>query len=517
MALCGCLSDYSDCPDDIRDDAGDYVLRLSVSAAGNLSTRTGGHGLVQGTDAEDYINILDGDYAVAIYDMDGNFITSVTNTSVPRRQGDIYWVESIINKKYVERIQDDFQVLVVANWKSYDKGNDYNYPTFGNNALTSLWTNATDYNFTYQATVAGGNDCWTPSIEAKRFIPMFGIGIGTFSDATQGIDGNREILLEVPMLRALAKVEVIDNINGADISNVSMTKYNKSGRYIPDISTNVNWATDNIQVVIPSLPSDNTNDIGTDLQFFKDNIEKNIWFAYIPEMSLGTTTTISDDRPHLNVTVQVDEPITYPLHFARYNENGTYEIPNTQSWNYILRNHIYRYTVNSVNVTANLTLNVLPWNLSDDELWDYSDIPGSNKPVTWDACQSEAVETATVTMNISSTPLKGTFTIQSPLSGTWHAYLMAIGDAVTDAITFTDATGAENYGTHQTGPISTSQSGNADEVTIYIKPTVLTAQQESKFKLVIMVENLGRWMEVNLTPNESDATTWTIVRPSNNI
>lgn len=532
ILLAGCARDDADSADAAPADAGTpYVLRLNVAAATNSSTRSAGHPLEPATAAEEYIDIFNGDYAVVIYDKGGNCIAQIDGTdATPRQQDSFYWVECRLDDDLIRNIQqsgsDDIQVLVVANWKAYDKGTSFAYPTFSNNSLATLWTDGSNYNFSHQAYGSSGNTCWTPDIAGRRLIPMFGIGTGRLSDARKELDGCLHLTCDIPMLRALAKVEVIDNIpqSNISVSSVSLSTHNTNGRYIPNIAENPNWNKNNIQVVKPSLP-DNVGISTQNLTFVKiteNNTDK--WVAYIPEMNL-TSGAVKDNMPTLNINVATTKDnstssSTYAMPLGEY-LNGVFN----NTYFDILRNHIYRYTIASVNATANITLEVLPWDKEDDERWDYTQVPGTVEAIQWSNFANEVQETAEVTLNISTAAsdiLTGTFTIPSPLSGTWHAQLMPIGDANPAAVVFCNADGTDidtadgQTSHHIWNDISTEpDKSKPTPATLYIKVASTDGDAESRFRLLIMVENIGQWMDVNMTPDRSSANYWTIIRPTN--
>ncbi|MCH5177649.1 MAG: hypothetical protein J1F25_06465, partial [Prevotellaceae bacterium] len=332
--------------------------------------------------------------------------------------------------------------------------------------------------------------------------------------------GCLHLTCDIPMLRALAKVEVIDNIgNAGAISGVTMTQYNTIGRYIPNIADNPNWNTYNTQIEKPSLPNGANGMTGSNLLFvnipttMNENgvtVTRNVWTAYIPEMQLGTTQTIEANRPRLNVAV--DNGSTYPLHFAQYDANSVPSLPNNTSWNYILRNHIYRYTINSINITANLTVNVLPWTIDEDTPWDYIDnvIIEEGNFLEWDenTVLADDKTNATVTLNANTTDIAvATFKISAPRGGRWYVSLLPL-EGREDAFMLVDENDEE----------ITSLSGDiGTQGYIRIKNRYATVNdRNNRAKLVIMVETIdGRWMEADLC--DGTPTNYTIIQNITNL
>lgn len=543
-SLTGCISDNADCPDGGGGEPSDsYVLRLAV-AAGDQMSRASNHEGEDATPAENYIDVKNGDYTVLIYKTNGDLIEQVATPMVTYQGDDIYWVESELSRSALEGL-DEFQVMVVANWKAYDGSPTYTDKFSGTStsstAATGIWKNTSDFNFSHQDYLTGGTTAWTPDIAAGRLIPMFGMQTVSKSDFSQDLSGVNRAMISVPMLRALAKIEVIDNTPaGYEITGVTLSRYNKQGRLIPDITLegNASWNENSVQISNPStIPNVTT---GTGLRFSsRTNTDgKTVWTAYVAEdlftEDLFTQTDLNDERPHLNVTVRSTQGhnYVYPVHFALYDSDGKPTIPTgAPEWNRLLRNHIYRYDITSASVTANLELNVLPWETTDDEIWFYEEIPGSVEPIEWDNFSEINKQKATVTLNVSQETEKilcGSFQISAPLSGIWHAQLMTMGNALPRAVTFCNADGSEivsdegQDGYHIWGPIGvrtpdgTSYEEPKEKAKIYIKVTSTGKQQESQFKLLIVVQNGENWMEMNLTPTEADdgVNYWTIIRPT---
>ena len=112
-------------------------------------------------------------------------------------------------------------------------------------------------------------------------------------------------------------------------------------------------------------------------------------------------------------------------------------------------------------------------------------------------------------------PLIGRFTIMSPVNGTWHAYLVPLADAQSNAITFSDRF-SNPYNPPEGQEVQVHVSGNIDnsEAIIFISPTNFFNDFESKYRLDFYVENLGKWTKVSLT-GDVDYDNYTIVRKLN--
>ena len=548
LALCalGLLAAVTGCVSRVEQPDGEngkLRMSLTVLANGSVATRAGhaDDGEEKGSDAENYIDFAGNDFRIVLFDRSGNYLyeidglggwDSFTSGTMPggadyyRLEYEIDLPESVDAAKRAEIRSNGVQVMVLANWHGID--GSVSYGPFTGRTLggdTGIWSDRTRFNFSYPygttATPAAGFETWRPDIEKKRLIPMFGI------NTTPAFVEQGEYLfaaVTVPMQRAVAKIEVLDNLvnqPALSVGDVTMTSFNTSGRFIPDVAANPGWAQVGSQVGISSLPANVVSRTG--LNFYHDAAAKK-WIAYVPEMAL-TPATDSDpdnfleDRPHLEVVISAKdlgfyEGGTYPVHFAKYVDSAP-TFPD-ESWDHILRNHIYRFSVNKVGVTVDLHLHVIPWQADDEELWDFTDHVTVQDRLFWDTetYASYDPETESVTLLLDKEkPLKGYFTISTPINGRWYVRLTALDGAKTDAIVFCEADGTE-LGTEISGLIPLE----AEFPTMFfIKPTNLGNDDESRFRLDFFVENLGVWMEVPMVENANGIKYYTIVRESNNI
>lgn len=518
---------------DIDYSGSNFFITVKVENPSTPSTRADHEDDAEedGTPAENYIDIANDDISLLLFDKAGNILANIVS-----EEG---WTYNLINdganelhtfetevvfpedmpsgiKDYIRA--NGVQVLVVANWNTADtqaayadiftKGDD----TF--QSLTEIWQDDENYNYNYHPSASGS---WTPDIDARRLIPMFGIAQSSpFRMGSKGYESS----VTVQMQRSLAKIEVIDAIDqeGVGIGDVSLTRYNTSARFIPNLITNPGWNASMAQVGVSSLPAGVRTVDG--LTFVKEGEDK--WVAYVPEMELsrpGASGELPADRTHIDVTIETSSALdgiydggVYPIHFARYSDAQTPTVPD-ESWNHILRNHIYRYTVTKVGMDVKIHLQVIPWVVDDDEIWDFTDHV-SLKPLVWEGSYDNINhDTAEVTLILEpGKPLEGMFQIMSPVNGRWYATLVPLDDAVTSAVSFCDENGNIPGGSpllEVSGIIP-----GPEESAVYICPTNYGSEQKSRFRLEFYVENMGRWFEVPMV-REGTASNFIIVRPSN--
>ena len=340
---------------------GSVVLSLTITSQGTFRTRAINHDSEAALDAEDYID--PDDYQIMIFDGRGRFVQNFYATE--RRisaAGSDSRKYSIALSGPLSVSTGEIQVLVLTNQNSFDSSSSYPALTTGD-LLTNLYTNDMQNLFVLPTTPSiesGTAVSWKPEID-KCGIPMFGISATvplsaatnpTDNDTINGVkvDGKVLDMGEIMLLRAVAKIEVVRDAayadDGISISAASVSAYNTIGRFIPDITANPNWDVTNIQVATPTLPVDvKRNDSG--LIFFSDNDK---FYAYVPEMDLRT------DRPTLTICAQ-QSGNTQSFDIALDNPN----LPG--SLDYLLRNHIYRYTVANIEMNADIeiVLDVVPY------------------------------------------------------------------------------------------------------------------------------------------------------------
>lgn len=356
-------------------------IQIRIPASDDLSTRAesgpGGtfHTNSPGTAAESYINIADGDYRVLVFDGADRLYQPFTpdqwtvQESSPSSESidKIYTLSGLVSG----HANDQIRIMVLANWNSFDADNTSKYNNFWfNQQLADIYGNDTDFNFTLPRVQRNATtwESWQPSAPEgengkRRAIPMFGVSeLMTLPEAT-----GKEVVsvgtdVEIPMLRAIAKIVVVDGTpSNISISDVFLSSYNTKGRFIPDVTSNPGWGMTDVQVTSPSLPavSDAVPFSGEELHFFKSG---NTYVAYVPEMDLSGFGTDERERPAINVKVNdtVTQDDNYTLRLADYGNSATSANPALLAA--VLRNHIYHYTITGVSpVGLTVQYTVCPW------------------------------------------------------------------------------------------------------------------------------------------------------------
>lgn len=209
----------------------------------------------------------------------------------------------------------------------------------------------------------GENDLTTWMPEENSLIPMFGLLNGTLANYSSDLFGpsNPMELGVVNMLRSVVKIEVVDNSVGslAEIESVSLNRRNTRGYLTHWKGSGENTG----QVTSSYIPSE----VGVEnpagyssrpINFMKDG---NKYIAYIPEFYLGEENSLST-RQYIDVKLRY-KGIAEVRHIflAPYDAEGNPYIPRSgwdNEWKSLLRNHIYRFVINSINVNPNLGITV---------------------------------------------------------------------------------------------------------------------------------------------------------------
>lgn len=185
--------------------------------------------------------------------------------------------------------------------------------------------------------------------QEKQLIPMWGVTTTSLSLEK----GKRADAGTVDLLRAFAKVEI--NLDQAiagthTITSATLTRYNTSGYCLPAGYANVNKTTelDQEDGTYPSFnPNPSAQQTGLD---FADSDDKKSAYLYIPEYDNSTTEAVID--------ISLNDGTTGTLYFKPYTDGS----PTGDAYN-IVRNHIYRYTVNVEQGKLTVECKVMPWQL----------------------------------------------------------------------------------------------------------------------------------------------------------
>lgn len=402
----GCIAESGDCPEDISDQ--DITVSLVIEGGLPSQTRADEFTEEQGTLAESYINI-DDLYVLAFEIGEGKDVADGDS-----ELKDIIWSpdaaqrlpESVISsngtqvllRTFLSSLDYDtttpFSIVTIANTKKWlaDGNTGFSLTTkkeadADNKTVTKLsdLQKVLSYTKAIGESASGvANTSWVPDNAASSGIPLFGIKRTTLAgyDNKFHNSANPYPLGTIWMLRTLAKVEIyvdgvvdktiasanvigggwntdlhlipFQNANPADLNR--MEGYSTSGStgqvtLAPDF-TNTNFT-----------PTSSTSPLAmTQTTRVIDGVEKQVFVAYLPEYTLTGTFTVGGAARNDIIRVKfADNEQEYPLAIAPYTDGN----PGNQDvahWQYLLRNHIYRFAITGVlDDKIQLIVKLMPW------------------------------------------------------------------------------------------------------------------------------------------------------------
>ncbi|MCM1022306.1 MAG: hypothetical protein NC343_08285 [Muribaculum sp.] len=210
----------SGCETDVVDResiAGFYItVGDAIGNKGSRAINDGGYDAGQGY--ENYIDVAGGDFKFMFFDRNDNYISDFTPTSILPESGDEvskrYYVTGKVNS--AEAIGDNFKVLVLANWGEYPE------PVAGQKLSAIINDTNTKNVFSYSQS--------SSVIDESNPIPLFGIKY--FSDMKFEPEQMTDIGT-IHLLRAYAKITIVCNTPGWNMTNVMLTRYNTTGLKAP--------------------------------------------------------------------------------------------------------------------------------------------------------------------------------------------------------------------------------------------------------------------------------------------
>lgn len=495
------------------------------------------------TDAENgnyaYENNIDlSTLQVIVLDLDGNYKGTVSIENVVRdpestNKGRRYTFDGRLDvpKNFIVNQRLKCKLMVVANYDGNvinESGNTINFNSI----------------FSYDHSTHNPN-----AVTGKKYIPMWGIatyeGIDENSDNVKdGIFLHPGIIqpLETPiyMLRSMAKIEVTlhgDVYNaGYRIKGVTLNKYINQGYFFPTFKADDANQTTTLgalnattalgdEEVLHAVTA--TTGTGANVTTFAQDLvfgsvtptynfvdyQKDVtteagksFVIYVPEIINDNSYEMylrlgKSDGTDITANVMQGEP-TIPL--KNHHENNV-------SWDgNIVRNHCYRYTINSISDGYQLALTcvVQDWSEADVEEWDFTDqvsLGEGGKLVFGTMSGDTFTANATQTKEVVTTggELVCQFHIATPTESIWQAEFIATNSDSNNAFVFVSDNGTE----------SATATGNVGEkATLVIKPANANIDQNKSALLRISVRTKeGRTIVVkDLLPDNLGVNEYTI-------
>lgn len=364
-----------------------------------------------------------------------NVLDYVDGTTEGGITGDGYYELSVFfEDDKLDRMDDTeqvrFNVMIFANINSL--GGNYTTDNMGygtaRDRLQELFTMPAD---------------WFPS--TTKGIPMYGYKSGIIATKAQLAD-DHFVMGDITMLRAMCKIEVMDNITGAAVAS--------DGKKYPRVTgvEMVSWR--NKGYLRPTY----------------DGYESGLTTANIPTTSTTTTTTVQaaymdDDgdgkgcfrlycpEAHLTDMKLRVATVMGPGEETKYYEESFDQYTGVFGKD-LVRNHIYRFSVNSLSAMADLTVTVAPWTTKTDEYTlDNIIVMDNDGYLTWtgiadndnfsvsDETYNGKPEKQLSILRGTTDYATGTFHIKAPQGAVWRAYFIP-GENGVDAFEFVDVDAA---------------------------------------------------------------------------
>ncbi len=430
MPTGGCISDGSDCPD-VPDDGKTLTMQFTVVTRKLPMIQRDSRAIVVPDDTqlgytdENYLDLAS--MRFILFDGGGNMLTTFIPDVVPVAAGDYvkYTVKASIAQSYFIESDEpdiDFYIMVIGNEAAHSPSRLGFVPGMDFQRLFDPTTVGT---FGFPLAKANGNNdsWWEPSIDNKQYIPMsglqhFNISRADLINSTEDIPLNLSVAADgsqdINMLRAVAKIEVIDRIDAmgagkdttqpdlADRASIDQVELNGCWSRASILPTLANWSLgetiETQYVTTPSIPSDalyneplsfaelypvggsemNTQNSAAIVNFYYDARATaaradgcRVFSAYVIEYDPDALNGM--ERAWVQVRIKKaggqagdEKNPVFEMKLSEYN-NG---IASNQYVD-ILRNSIYRYEINRVSTETQLDVRYTVCNWEEESV----DIP----------------------------------------------------------------------------------------------------------------------------------------------
>jgi len=379
------------------------------------------------------------DMRVLVLNADGHLIKSVRPSTLKYNEGisgdGYYDLVVFFEDENLDKLPDNaminFRVMILANINSI--GGVYTTDAMASGTLRERLQET----FTM-------SPYWFPS--ASRGIPMYGYKNAISASKSALMSAEGVDVGDIYMLRAMCKVEIFDKIVNAyvagdglkypRVTGVEMVSWRNRGYLRPSYDgyeAGLKIAT------IPDPTSAPTTTTVNATYMDDDGDGEGVFRFYCPEAHL------SDVKFRVAAVLAPGQEIQYyDVSLAQYADGGR---PNPVFGDDMVRNHIYRFEVNSFSAVADLTVTVADWGHQVDEYtiediiemetdgflqWSYDD---TSAFAVSDVTYNGKVEKQLSMLNGTTKHVTGTFHIKSPAGAIWRAYFIP-GENGVDAFEF---------------------------------------------------------------------------------
>lgn len=317
-------------------------LQLSLPMDASARTTRMPSGFEAGSEYENYINL--NSYRIYFFDTNNKYIARFIPSKTVMAEATeytLYSVEGEVPEDVLQRAPNnamDFKIVVLANWENYEE------PKAGSKLETIC--NADWAQFEILKSFKLGKE---------NLIPFY--GVNEYEDVPVQYGGTITLEESIPLLRAMAKVEVVlnkeDELNTEEMSfsHVTLHGYNLKGYCAP-----MNGAyPQNGHIGLHLVENRNEeNSINKTVSFLPTQPDNKTWIAYVPEYdNISNVDNAAYIELRFDIQTETDEK-DFVIHFA----DDQTDIENT-SFD-ITRNHLYRFNV-TIDPKGNLAVEVNDW------------------------------------------------------------------------------------------------------------------------------------------------------------
>lgn len=317
-------------------------LQLSLPMDASARTTRMPSGFEAGSKYENYINV--NSYRIYFFDTNNKYIARFIPSKTVMAEATeytLYSVEGEVPEDVLRRASNnamDFKIVVLANWENYEE------PEAGS-ALETI-CNADWAQFEILKSF---------ELDEKNLIPFY--GVNEYEDVPVQYGGTITLEESIPLLRAMAKVEVVlnkeDELNTEEMSfsGVTLHGYNLKGYCAPTGGT---YPQNGHLHLIGNKNDDNAIENTISFLPTQSDNKKETWIAYIPEYD---NTSNEDNAAYIELRFDIQtetDKKDFVIHFA----DDQTDIEKT-SFD-ITRNHLYRFNV-TIDPKGNLAVEVKDW------------------------------------------------------------------------------------------------------------------------------------------------------------
>lgn len=312
-------------------------LQLSLPMDASARTTRMKSGFEAGSKYENYINFNDeNSYRIYFFSTDDNYIARFIPSKTVMAEATeytLYSVEGEVPEDVLRRASNntmDFKIVVLANWEKYKE------PKAG--SILETICNADWAQFKILKPFELGKE---------DLIPFY--GVNEYEDVPVQYGGTITLEESIPLLRAMAKVEVVLNTEEMSFSDVTLHGYNSKGYCAPR-----NGAyPPNGHIGLHLIGGQNDEgSINKTIPFLQTQ-SNNTWIAYVPEYDNSDEDNAAYIELRFDIQTETDEK-DFVIHFA----DDQTDIEKT-SFD-ITRNHLYRFNV-TIDPKGNLAVEVNDW------------------------------------------------------------------------------------------------------------------------------------------------------------